>query len=250
MSFFVANVAKIRERWMFLFFELFIFMIMYAWYYARKVNNRFTRFVQIGKYSVQIKQLSLDQRVAKTCTHLVYLTKANQRHEIEEKIIKSIFSKKPKRADMYWFVHIDRTDQPYTLTYDVTELVEDCVVKINIHVGFRIQPKTELYFKHILHDLINEKSMGSHWHPEESRVYNEEPDFKFVIIEKFLSVENEFSLRDGVLLNLYFFLKKLSQRDEKAFGIDKSDVIIEHIPLIYQPASPVSLQRIKNKATP
>ncbi|MDX1938828.1 MAG: KUP/HAK/KT family potassium transporter, partial [Flavihumibacter sp.] len=50
-SFFIANVMKIKERWMFLFFELAIFMVMYIWYFARKSNNRFTRFVELGKYS-------------------------------------------------------------------------------------------------------------------------------------------------------------------------------------------------------
>ncbi len=243
-SFFIANAAKIKERWMFLFFELFIFLIMYIWYYARKINNKFTRFVQVGKYSEQIIALSEDDEIPKTSTHLIYLTKANQRHEIEEKIINSIFAKKPKRADVYWFVHIDRTDQPYTLTYDVTELVDNKVIKINIHVGFRIQPKTELYYKKIVQDLVRQKELDLHVRPDGSSRYNAEPDFKFVIIEKFLSVENEFTLREGLLLNMYFFLKRLGQRDEKAFGIDKSDVVIEHIPLVYQPITNVELKRI------
>ena len=246
-SFFVANVAKIKERWMFLFFELFIFTVMYVWYYARKINNKFTRFVQIGKYSEQIVALSEDDEIPKLSTHLIYLTKANHRHEIEEKIIKSIFAKKPKRADVYWFVHIDRTDQPYTLTYDVTELVDNKVIKINIHVGFRVQPKTELYYKKIVQDLVRQKELDLHVRPDGSSRYNAEPDFKFVIIEKFLSVENEFTVRDGLLLNMYFFLKRLGQRDEKAFGIDKSDVVIEHIPLVYQPIANVELKRINQK---
>jgi KUP system potassium uptake protein len=244
ISFFIANVAKIKERWMFLFFELFIFLIMYIWYYARKINNKFTRFVQVGKYSEQLITLSNDDEIPKSSTHLIYLTKANHRHEIEEKIINSIFAKKPKRADVYWFVHIDRTDQPYTLTYDVTELVDNKVIKINIHVGFRIQPKTELYFKKIVQDMVRQKELDLHMRPDGSSRYNAEPDFKFVIIEKFLSVENEFTLREGLLLNLYFFLKRLGQRDEKAFGIDKSDVVIEHIPLVYQPITNVELKRI------
>ena len=243
-SFFVANVAKIKERWMFLFFELFIFMVMYVWYYARKINNRFTRFVQIGKFSREIIMLSEDDEIPKLSTHLIYLTKANHRHEIEEKIIKSIFAKKPKRADVYWFVHINRTDQPYTLSYDVTELVDNKVIKINIHVGFRVQPKTELYYKKIVQDLVREKELDLHVRPDGSSKYNAEPDFKFVIIEKFLSVENEFTLKEGVLLNMYFFLKRLGQRDEKAFGIDKSDVVIEHVPLVYQPISNVELKRV------
>jgi KUP system potassium uptake protein len=242
-SFFVANVMKIKERWMFLFFELAIFMVMYVWYFARKSNNRFTRFVELGKYSPLLTTLSADDAIPKFATHLIYLTKADRRHEVEEKIIKSIFSKKPKRADVYWFVHIDRTTEPYTLCYDVTELVDDKVMKVTIHVGFRIQPRTELYFKRIVQELVKNKELNLHIRPDGSSKYNNEPDYKFVVIEKFLSVENEFSLREGVLLNTYFFLKRLSLSDEKAFGLDKSDVAVEQVPLVYNAVEQIDLKR-------
>ena len=240
ISFFIANVAKIKERWMFLFFELFIFMTMYIWYYARKINNSLTNFIEIGKYSSALKELSNDILIPKFSTHLIYLTKANNRHEIEEKIIKSIFSKKPKRADVYWFLHIHRTEQPYTLNYNISEIIDDTVIKININVGFRIQPLTELYFKQILNDLLKARELNLH---SGSSKYNNEPDFKFVVIEKFLSIENEFALKEGILLNCYFFLKRLGQRDEKAFGLEKSDVIIEQTPLVYQQIKNINLTR-------
>ena len=243
-SFFIANVAKIKERWMFLFFELFIFMIMYIWYHARKINNRFTRFVDLGKYAATIKELSEDDRIPKFSTHLIYLTKANNRNHVEEKIINSIFSKKPKRADVYWFVHINRTEHPYTLTYDVSELLDDKVIKITINAGFRIQPRTELYFKQIVQDLVAKKELNLHIRPDGSTKYNAQPDFKFIVIEKFLSVENDFTVRDSILLNSYFFLKNLSQRDEKAFGLDKNDVVVEDVPLVYQPAQQIQLTRV------
>jgi KUP system potassium uptake protein len=247
-SFFIANVAKIKERWMFLFFELFIFLTMYIWYYARKINNRFTKFVDLGKYAPQLTELGNDDSIPKFATHLIYLTKADKRHEIEEKIISSIFSKKPKRADVYWFLHINRTEQPYTLAYDVSELVDDKIIKVNIHVGFRIQPKTELYFKKIVQELVANKELNLHIRADGSTKYNEEPDFKFVVIEKFLSVENEFTIKEGLLLNSYFILKRLGLNDEKAFGLDKSDVVVEQIPLIYQPINPIILTRnILNK---
>ncbi|MFN8279733.1 MAG: KUP/HAK/KT family potassium transporter [Saprospiraceae bacterium] len=242
-SFFIANVAKIKERWMFLFFELFIFSTMYVWYYARKINNRFTHFVDLGKYAPQICELSNDENIPKFSTHLVYLTKANLRHEIEDKIIKSIFAKNPKRADVYWFLHINRTEHPYTLSYDVSELVDDKVIKVNINIGFRIQPRTELYFKKIVQELVANKELNLHIRPDGSTKYNNEPDFKFIVIEKFLSVENEFALKEGVLLNAYFFLKHLGQSDEKAFGLDKSDVVIEQVPLVYQQANKFQLTR-------
>ena len=236
ISFFVTNVVKIKERWMFLFFELFIFMVMYIWYYARKINNRFVRFVELGKYTSSIKELSEDDSIPKFATHLIYLTKADHREQIEEKIIKSIFSKKPKRADVYWFLHINRTDEPYTLSYEVNELLDDKVIKISINIGFRIQPRSELFFKKIVNELVANKELNLHIRPDGSTKYNPEPDFKFVILEKFLSVENEFTLREGLLLNGYFYLKQLGQSDEKAFGLDKSDVEVEQVPLVYHQA--------------
>ncbi|RYY51440.1 MAG: potassium transporter Kup [Chitinophagaceae bacterium] len=243
VSFFIANTAKIKERWMFLFFELFIFLVMYVWYYARKINNRFVKFADLGKYIPLLKELSEDDEIPKTATHLIYLTKANNRSHIEEKIIKSIFSKKPKRADVYWFVHINRTEEPFTRSYDISELSDDKVIKININLGFRVQPRTELHFKKIVQDLVDNKELNLHIRPDGSTKYNPSPDFKFVVIEKFLSVENEFTLRDSVLLNSYFFLKNLGLSDEKAFGLDKSDVIVEHTPLVYNPIQNIELTR-------
>lgn len=245
-SFFITNVAKIRERWMFLFFELFIFMVMYTWYYARKINNKLTRFVDLGKYTSLIKELSEDDAIPKFSTHLIYLTKANNRNHVEEKIINSIFSKKPKRADVYWFVHIHRTEHPYTLSYDVSELVDDKVIKVTINAGFRVQPRTELYFKKIVQELVARKELNLHIRPDGSTRYNPQPDFKFIVIEKFLSAENEVNLKEGLLLNSYFFLKNLGQSDEKAFGLDKSDVQVEHVPLIYQPVQNIQLTRNSN----
>jgi KUP system potassium uptake protein len=236
-------VAKIEERWKFLFFELCIFSTMYVWYYARKLNNRFVKFVELGKYAGMIKELSEDDCVPKFSTHLIYLTKANMRTQIEEKIIKSILAKKPKRADAYWFLHLHRTDEPYTLNYEVSELVDDKIIKVTINIGFRVQPRSELYFKKIIRDLVTKKELNLHIRPDGSTKYNTEPDFKFVVIEKFLSVENEFTLREGLLLNTYFFLKHLGQSDEKAFGLDKSDVLIEQVPLIYQPVQKIELSR-------
>jgi KUP system potassium uptake protein len=246
LSFFVANVAKIKERWMFLFFELFIFLVMYVCFYARKVNNKFVKFVDLGKYTSSFLELSQDDSIPKFSTHLVYLTKANKRDQIEERIIDSVFARKPKRADVYWFLHIHRTENPYTLSYDVSELIDDKVIKVNIHVGFRIPPRTELYFKKIVRDLVENKELNLHVRPDGSTKYNAEPDFKFVIQERFLSVENEFPIREGLLLNAYFFLNRLGQSDEAAFGLDKSDVQVEQIPLVYHPVEVTELKR-RNK---
>lgn len=187
--------------------------------------------------------MSEDQSVPKFATHLIYLTKANTTFQIEQKIMNSILSKKPKRADVYWFLHLHRTESPYTLDYDVTELLDDKVIKVNINIGFRVQPLTELYFKQIVRDLVSNRELNLHIRPDGSTKYNSDPDFKFIVVEKYISVENEFSIKEGVLLNGFFFLKNLGLKDEKAFGLDKSDVEIEYIPLIIHPTDKLNLKR-------
>lgn len=245
LSFFVANLKKFPEGG---FITLIIggalFMVMYSWYFARKINNKFVRFVDLYTYLPMLKELSEDDEIPKFSTHLIYLTKADHRSHIEEKVIKSIFSKKPKRADVYWFLHLNRTDSPYTLNYEVAELLDDKAIRIDINLGFRVQPRTELFFKKIVQDLVRNKELSLHIRPDGSTKYNPEPDFKFVVIEKFLSLENEFRLRDGLLLNSYFFLKKLSQSDEKAFGLDKSDIVVEDVPMLVQPVQKLDFKRV------
>ena len=111
-----------------------------------KSITRLLKFVDLGKYVPMIKELSEDDSIPKFSTHLIYLTKANNRHQVEEKIINSIFSKKPKRADVYWFVHINRTEEPYTLSYDVSELVDDKVIKSKHQCRFPYSATNRIVF--------------------------------------------------------------------------------------------------------
>src|ERR1700742_2593518 len=140
-AFFVANAVKIVKRLFFLVFEFGLIFTMYVWYNARKINNRFLNFIDLGEHIPLLKALSADQSIAKYSSQLIYLTKANRAHQIEEKILCSIFSHNPKRADVYWFVHIERTDEPYTMEYGVEELMNDKVIRVEFRLGFRVQQR-------------------------------------------------------------------------------------------------------------
>jgi KUP system potassium uptake protein len=250
ISFFIANMKKFPEGgFVTLIISGLFFIVMYIIFFGRQLNNKFTKYVPLSNYRDLLVDLSNDTTYTKYATHLVYLTKADKISEIEEKIMKSIFAKKPKRADVYWFLHINRTEEPFTLDYEVIELINDKVIKVNINAGFRVQPKVELYFKNIIKDLVENKELDLHIRPDGSSKYNAEPDFKFVVLEKFISFENEFAFKEGFLLNSYFSLKGLGVSDEKAFGLDKSDVVVEEIPLIFHPVTDLVLKRklhIKN----
>lgn len=244
LSFFVANVVKFQEGgYITVIAGGIFFFVMYVSYFARKINSSYTKFEDLGKYAHTIAELSNDESIPKFTTHLIYLTKADRRDQIEARIIRSIFDKKPKRADVYWFFHINRTNNPYTLNYEVSELVDDKVIKIVLNIGFRIQPKTELYFEKVIDDLIANKELNLHLRNNGSTKYNPSIDFKFIVLQAYLSVDNEFAIKESITLKSYFFLKQFAQKDEQAFGLDRNDVLIEHIPLVYQPVKAFELKR-------
>lgn len=246
-SFFIANAVKILKRLMFLVFEVGLIYTMYIWYSARKINNRFLNFIDLKEHIPLIEDLSSDTSIPKFATHLIYLTKANRATQIEQKVLYSIFSRNPKRADIYWFVHIERTDDPYTMEYSVEELKNDKVIRVEFRLGFRIQPRVNLMFRKVVQEMVANKELDiTSRYPSLSK-HNLAADFKFVILEKFLSYDNEFSMMDGFILNSYFFIKHLSLSDHKAFGLDTSDTVVEKMPFVVAPVSSISLKRISFK---
>src|SRR5690606_37438150 len=111
ITFFAGNASKFSHGgWLTLLITSLLFTVMLCWWWARKIKNRRTRFVDIGEYLPIISEIGKDKSIPLYASQLVYLTSANFETEIEESIIYSIVRKKPKRADVYWLVHVDVTD--------------------------------------------------------------------------------------------------------------------------------------------
>jgi KUP system potassium uptake protein len=233
-SFFVANAVKLLKRLFFLVFELGLIGTMYVWYNARKITIRLLKFADLMPLLPDLEKLSHDTALPKYSRHLVYLTRAS-RHEIETRIIDSIFDNPPKRADIYWFVNIERLDDPYTVEYDVEALVPAKVIRVNFHLGFRVQPRIGIMLRKVAEEMVATGEIPFCGRPK---------DFKFVILERFLSYDNEFSTRDNFILNTYFSLLRLARSDSRAYGIDTDQAVIEKVPLIVTPISKFTLKRI------
>jgi KUP system potassium uptake protein len=244
VSFFITNVAKIKQRWMFLFFEFGLMFIMIVWYRARKITNRYLHFAKMRDYLTSLKELSEDKEVPKYATHLVYLTKADVPGDIEKRIIDSIINRKPKRADVYWFVHIDRADNPYDMEYSVNELLHDKVIRVNFKLGFRVQPRINLLFKMVIQELKKNKELEFLSKYENLDQNDFHTDITYVVLETFLSIENELTLREGFIMDSYFAIKHLAQSDQKAFGLDNAVTITERVPLLISPRNYLPLRRV------
>ncbi len=247
-SFFITNAAKLLKRIFFVVFEIALIFTMYIWFKARKINNRFLNFIDIKDKIPLLNALSADLSVSKYCTHLIYLTKANNARQIEEKVIYSILSRKPKRADTYWFIHIETTNEPYTMEYVVDQIEPGKIIRVEFRLGFRIQPRVNVLFRKVVEDMVARKEIDITSHYDSLRRFNITADFRFVIMEKFLSYNNSFNVREGFILNSYFAIKKLAQSEAKAFGLDTSETNVEKIPLVVKPVGNIVLKRIEESS--
>jgi KUP system potassium uptake protein len=221
-----------------------LFTVMYVWYRARKIKNRYVEFVRMEQYIPQIQELSNDRTVPKTATHLVYLTSANNPKEIEHKIIYSILNKKPKRADIYWFVHVDTLDDPYSAEYTVENIIPNDIIRVEFRLGFRIEPRINLMFRKVVEDLVNNKEVNITSRYESLERNNVVGDFQFIVMEKYLSQDNELPFFERVVMKLYFWLKELSLSEERGFGLDPSNVTVEKFPLIVSSIPNFNLKRM------
>jgi len=221
-----------------------LFSIMYIWFRARKIKNRYVEFVRLEHYIPQIQELSNDRTVPKYATHLVYMTSANNPKEIEHKIIYSILNKKPKRADIYWLVHVDTFDDPYTSEYVVEHIIPNDIIRVELRLGFRVEPKINLMFRKVVEDLVNNREVNITSRYESLERNNVVGDFQFIVLEKFLSQDNELPIFERLVMKLYFWAKELSLSEERGFGLDPASVTIEKFPLIVAPVSAIKLKRV------
>ena len=223
-----------------------MFIVMYVWYRARKIKNRYVEFVRMEHYIPKIQELSNDRSVPKYATHLVYLTSANNPKEIEHKIIYSILNRKPKRADIYWFVHVDTLDDPYTCEYKVEHIIPNDIIRVDFRLGFRMEPRINLMFRKVVEDLVANKEVNIISRYESLASSNTVGDFQFMVMEKYLSQDNELPFTERVIMKLHFWLKEHSLSEERGFGLDVANVTVEKFPLIVAPVTNLKLKRVED----
>ncbi|MCX6351824.1 MAG: KUP/HAK/KT family potassium transporter [Bacteroidetes bacterium] len=245
LSFLVANLVKLPHGgYVTLIVGGVLVFIMWAWYKARKIKNRYIEFAKIEKYLPMLKELSEDTTITKYATNLVYLTSADVQSDIETKIVYSIFNKQPKRADIYWFVHVNVLDEPYTMEYRVRVLVPEKVFKVEFMLGFRVPTRINLYFRKVVEDLSKNREVDVISRYDSLKKHDVVGDFRFIVIDRILNYDFKLNTYEQFLMSTYSILKSLSLSEERAFGLDTSAVTTETVPLITIPTGDVKLTRL------
>jgi len=244
-AFLAANLAKfVHGGWFTIMLAGLIAFIMYAWQRGRRIKNQFTRFVKIEDYVQTIKDISSDTTIQKYATNLVYITHADFASDIETKILYSICNKKPKRADTYWLLHVHITDEPHTMEYSVDKLIPGVFMRVEFRLGFKVQPRINLFFRHVLEELVANKEINLESGYPSLRKHHIPADFHFIIIRRIQNYDFDFPAFEQFVMDTYRWLTKMSTSDIRAYGLDTSNVIEEKVPFVIETGKRNILKRV------
>lgn len=243
-SFLVANLNKFMHGgWFTILVGGFLFLIMYVWFQGRRIKNSFIEFLKIDQYAPVITDLSHDQSVAKYATNLVFLTKANKVTDVESKIIYSILNKHPKRADLYWLLHVDILDDPHVLEYKISHIIPGIMIKVDFKIGFKVQPRVNLFFRQVLEELAHKQEIDMLSRYDSLRKHYVSADFRFIIIDRIQNYDFDFPPKEQFVMDLYAIFKQFGISEVRALGLDTSNVTVETVPLYIDKEIPILLTR-------
>jgi len=244
-TFLYANLHKFHlGGWFTVMLAGLIFFIMFIWNRGRLTKKQFTQFYPISDFTDLFKDIQKDNTLPRYATNLVYITRAEQSSDVERKVIYSIFNKQPKRAERYWFLHINITDEPFTKEYKVRQLIPDVLYRIDFNIGFKVNSRINRFFNHVISDLVKSGEIDITSKYYSLSKHNVPGDFRFIIIDRVLTVDTELSTIERFVMNAYDVVKKFSQSSVNAYGLDTSNVMIEQVPLGIVPLSENGFKRL------
>jgi len=245
-SFLVANLQKIAEGgWITLLIGSGLFTIMYIWWKGKNIKRSLIPFTKLEKHLPMLMQLSIDENIPKYATNLIYMTSSNSIKLIEKTAIHSILkSGTPKRAEVYWFVHVNVLDEPYAMNYSVQTLAKNDAYFIKFNFGFRMEPRIDFHFRQVVQELIKTKEVEFIQCSQQHYMQNNIGDYKFAVIDSFLSFDNDMPFWKNFVMRSYYNLRNLSVSEHINYGLDKSNLITEKFPLIVIPFQENNLNRI------
>ncbi|MDE7080687.1 MAG: KUP/HAK/KT family potassium transporter [Muribaculaceae bacterium] len=235
--FLVANLFKFMHGgWYTLLAAGVVGTVMIVWRRSSDVRRGYIEYRSLESAAPLIEAISTDEAIPKLASNLVYLSESSDPGRVESKLLYSIINKSPKRADHYWFVHVDYVDAPDTLTYSVDIVRPGRIYMVTLHVGYRVDPKVSVYLRHVVEDLVAAGRLDLTSGYPSLRAAGVPGDFRFVLLRRVFSLSSSCRKRERILMRGHERLRHLGRSETEAYGLDTSLVTLETAPLILNTA--------------
>lgn len=240
-TFLYANSFKIfKGGYVTLIIAACLIFLMYIWLYSSRIKNNHRNFVDLREYINNFTLLNQDTEIPLYAGNVVYLTKSKTWNNVERKIVYSIFNNEPKKAENYWFINIEVTDDPYTKEYRFNSIEENRIFVIDFKLGFKISQSINILLAEVIQSFIESKEV--HFKTKDYMLMSGDMkgigNFKFIIIEEVLTTDNKFATWDKFVLSAHLLIEKFTAAPESWYGIDTSLVEFEKVPMFIEKKLP------------
>ena len=140
-------------------------------------------------------------------------------------------------------LHVDILDEPHILEYKVTQIVPKVLIKVDFKIGFKVQPRVNLFFRQVLEELSNKDEIDLVSRYDSLRRHHVPADFHFVVIDRIQNYDFDFPPREQFIMDLYSIIKRFGISEVRSLGLDTSNVTVETVPLYIDKDIPVLLNR-------
>jgi KUP system potassium uptake protein len=230
--FLFSNLGKIvHGGWFTLLLSIIFFFFLYIFYMARKLRSRITEYVHMSKVIPLLNAVRNDHGVAYEATNLVYPTRSDKATKLDATVFYSLFRKKPRKANIIWFLHLDIKTEPWGINYSVNEVIDKHCYYVSLQLGFKEEHRIEFMLRKIHQNMIEKGELTGDSIFESVRGKFEETDFKFIILNSRVATDNKLTAFQIITVKVYRFIKKLGLKSSEDFGLDETNVIEEFIPI-------------------
>lgn len=233
--FLIASLVKfLHGGFVTVILTLSIIAVMVIWYYGNRIRDDLldeSETVSLLDYKDQLQELSKDESVPLYMSNLVMLAKVKKDYSIKREILYSILDKKPKRANVYWFVTVNTTNEPYTNYYTVNMMGTRNIVNLQLFLGFKTDHSINLYLRQIVQELMDQDIIDEQPQKYTTMGKRNIGDFCFVVIRELLSPNTLLPAWKRALISARIFLQNHTTTPVQWFGLEFSDVKVEKVPL-------------------
>ncbi|MBL0077572.1 MAG: KUP/HAK/KT family potassium transporter [Bacteroidetes bacterium] len=234
-TFLLSNLKKFFYGGWFTFFIASItFSILYLLHKARTIRDTYNNMVSLDDYVPMFESIMKDETIPKTATNLVFMSKKSKRTSfVDSNLIYSIFQQNPKRADVYWFIHVDTLDYPHEheKSYSVKTIIPNKVFFVRLEFGFKVKHKIQRLFHKAVEQMVESDEVDLLSRYPSMREHNIKADFKFIFIKPKLSEDNDLRPKNLLAMKVYEALASISYKPYKEFGLDDVNIEEEYVPL-------------------
>lgn len=230
--FFVSSLGKFMVGgYVAILLSLAILFIMISWYRGTQLERMQGIKLPIRDYIPALRKLKDDTEIPLCSNNLVYLAKGEDFEEIDRDILYSILDKEPKKADAYWLISVNTTNNPFQREYEVETFGTDYIFRVNLNLGFKVKQSVNIYLRQIVQDLRTTGEL-----PEQDKKHSiygssDVGSFKFCMLRKRMPLEGDISAADNLFIHTKYFIRRIAGSPARWFGLETSNLIIEYVPL-------------------